>query len=139
MTFCNASGQCYDTYPDDGIWYPPIDDGLDVCTQTTDKSLYQCGYGTHWLYWNVTDYVTTGYNNATIHTNDYGTSTWDGRVMWVDQGLSKPAFEDDLIPEAWFNGTTNTEANHTLWQVTMLSDDPASVDLMTVSRMELLI
>jgi parallel beta-helix repeat protein len=146
MTFCNANGQCWDTHPNDGIWCPPYTDPPEnICEQTQDKGFYMCGYGTHWMYWNVTDYVTPGYNNATIHTNDYGTPySWDGRVMWmvlvvvfedpskpairywVDQGLSKPEYP--TIPEAWFNGSINTEANHTLWQLMMLSDDPMSID-----------
>jgi hypothetical protein len=145
MTFCNATGQCWD-HPT-GIYCPPMEAAHGYpnnCEQTMDEGFYQCGYGTHWLYWNVTPYVTTGYNNATIHTNDYGSTTWDGRVMlmvlvvvfedqnqpeiryWVDQGLSKPEYPD--IPEALFSGFINQSANHTLWQAMMRSDDPISID-----------
>ena len=93
------------------------------------------GYGTHWVYWNVTDCITGGYNNLTVDTTDwtYGDvmhikliaviENMDGfpsdlfptTNYWINQGYvdQPPAYT------TWFNGTINTSRNCTLWHLAL--------------------
>ena len=127
-TFCNAT-QCWNN----NQYIPPVDGAgsPNNCDNDETDGFYMGGYGTHWVYWNVTDYASVGANNLTVNNSDW----WDGRVMWmtmvavlenntkyiemnytINQG-----FEDlDAGGAAdksttWFYGPANNSRNGTLW------------------------
>jgi len=136
-TFCNAIS-CWEN---NQSICDPSEEGC-TCEQDETDGFYGGGCGTTWVYWNVTDKVTTGYNNITI-ANDPNP---DGRTMWVylvvvvddltDYPKSmptvvtnywiNPGYQDD--PEidtnttTWFNGTANNTKNGTLWHLGLCSE-----------------
>ena len=117
----------------------------DPCEQNDSMGWYKGGCGTHWLYWNVTDDVSTGPNNLTVN-NSYN-ATWDGRVMymvlvvvlddmegypptnyWINQGYMDIDTEESHT--TWFNGTINNSAsatNLTLWHLSLCSNGNLSI------------
>ncbi len=93
-----------------------------------------CGYGNYWYYWNVTDIVSNGYNNATVTTNGFDVGTVQGISLvvvyedggdeityWINQGLIYLGTGDTACScrrtesTTWFNGTMDTTQNATLW------------------------
>ena len=123
-TFGNATG-CTDRTID-------ISDKVN-CNQNENEGFYYGGFGTGWVYWNVTDLVTSGTNNATIDNAPDGYPADDGRTFqmylvvvyekdgypqthyWVNQGYT------DIIPgqshTTNFAGTASDATNGTLWQL----------------------
>ena len=113
-TFCDASNTCCTNNRF-------IDDN---CAQTETDGWYKGGSGSHFLYWNVTDKVSTGKNSLSVDQ----TSGWsvDSRCFeiilvvvlddgssptryWINQGYDLPSGTD----ATWFNGAIDT-TNHTL-------------------------
>ncbi|PXF52805.1 MAG: hypothetical protein C4B56_04535 [Candidatus Methanophagaceae archaeon] len=94
-------------------------------TQTDTYGHWECGFGTSHNYWTVN--ATPGINTLSGITNcdcmwkfvdivvDNTTepATHNGR-WWLNQGLWK---EEDCVASytTWFNGSINTNANHTVW------------------------
>ena len=129
-TFCNGTGCC-----DCNQNIPAIITPGDNCEQSESCGFYMGGYGTHWVYWNVTDCITAGYNNLTVDNSGWS----DGRVMhmklvavieemedfpsnlfpttnyWINQGYvdQPPAYT------TWFNGSINSSRNCTLWHLAL--------------------
>lgn len=121
MTICDPSGQC-------------------TCTQNETEGFYGGGCGTTWVYWNVTNNVTSGeQHNITIDNRAQGA---DGRTYWVilvavlenstkysethywvNQGY-EDSYPDDSSNKTttWFNGTIFNETNSTLWHLALCSD-----------------
>ena len=121
ITICNPSGQC-------------------TCTQNETEGFYGGGCGTTWVYWNVTNNVTSGeQHNITIDNRAQGA---DGRTYWVilvavlenstkysethywvNQGY-EDSYPDDSSNKTttWFNGTISNETNSTLWHLALCSD-----------------
>ncbi|CAD7768299.1 hypothetical protein AIOGIFDO_00200 [Candidatus Methanoperedenaceae archaeon GB37] len=93
-----------------------------------------CGYGNYWYYWNVTDIVRNGFNNASVATNGFDVGTVHGVSLvvvyddggdeityWINQGLVYLGTGDTTCScrraesTTWFNGTMPTTQNATLW------------------------
>ncbi|RJS72379.1 MAG: DUF4430 domain-containing protein, partial [Candidatus Syntrophoarchaeum sp. WYZ-LMO15] len=93
-----------------------------------------CGYGNYWYYWNVTDIVRNGFNNASVATNGFDVGTVHGVSLvvvyddgggeityWINQGLIYLGTGDQTCSCAssesttWFNGTMPTTQDATLW------------------------
>ena len=113
-TFCNASNACWTNNRFIN----------DSCAQTETDGWYKGGSGSHFLYWNVTDKVSTGKNSLNVDQ----TSGWsiDGRCYeiilvvvlddgssqtkyWINQGYDLPTGTE----ATWFNGIIDN-TNHTL-------------------------
>ncbi|RLG23253.1 hypothetical protein DRN85_09690, partial [Methanosarcinales archaeon] len=108
------------------------------CSQDESEGHYVGGVATHWLYWNVTEYTTSGYNNATIHTNEnHPPDTWDGRIMWivlvtVVENNTQPRINytvnqgrthiDGTTHTTVFYGGVNPNVNHTLYALALASN-----------------
>ena len=125
-TFCNET-QCWEN--NRSI--------TSTCQQSETDGWYKGGCGTHWVYWNVTNNVSTGSNNITV---DNTNGDWDGSTMWVymvavlenTSKYSKMNYTinqgyEDLAKSSksttWFNGsvTTNPKRNGTLWHLGLAS------------------
>ena len=105
------------------------------CVQTQTDGWYKGGSGSHFVYWNVTDKVSTGKNSLSIDQ----TSGWniDGRCFdiilvvvlddgsrqttkyWINQGYDLPSGTN----ATWFNGTIDN-TDHTLHHFAYGDDDP---------------
>ena len=129
--FCNAT-QCSENNQ-------TICDPSESCTCEQDEydGFYGGGCGTTWVYWNVTNNVTSGeQHNITIDNRAPGA---DGRTMWVvlvvvlenstkyseihywvNQGYED--IEKGDKSTTWFNGTISNETNSTLWHLALCSD-----------------
>jgi hypothetical protein len=112
-TFCNVSNTCWTNNRF-------IDDN---CAQTETDGWYKGGSGSHFLYWNVTDKISTGKNSLSVDQSGWSI---DGRCYeiilvvvlddgssqtryWINQGYDLP----DGTTATWFNGTIDN-TNHTL-------------------------
>jgi len=98
-----------------------------------------CGYGTYWKYWNVTDIVNNGYNNATASTSGFNVGEVNGIALivvyedggeqatfWVNDGYVHlgTAYSCAVTSNTtWFNGTVNTAQNATLWTIYLTGND----------------
>ena len=94
-------------------------------TQNDTCGHWECGFGTSHNYWTVN--ATPGINTLSgitncdcmwkfvdiVVDNTTGPATHNGR-WWLNQGLWK---ERDCVASytTWFNGSINTNANHTVW------------------------
>jgi hypothetical protein len=95
----------------------------DNCTQTETDGWYKGGYGSHFLYWNVTDKISTGKNSLSVDQSGWSV---DGRCYdiilvvvlddgssqtkyWINQGYNLQTGTD----ATWFNGAIDN-TNHTL-------------------------
>ena len=137
-TFCNAT-QCWTNNQS----IPQIDDPNypNNCQNDETDGYYMGGSGTHWVYWNVTDYTSVGANNLTV---DNSNGDWDGRTMWmtmvavlenntkytemhywINQGYEDLA--QGSTSTTWFNGPINNETNSTLWHHALASNDPMRI------------
>ena len=123
-TFCDASNSCWTNNRFIN----------DSCAQTETDGWYKGGSGSHFLYWNVTDKVSTGKNSLNVDQ----TSGWiiDGRCYdiilvvvlddgvspttryWINQGYDLPSGTD----ATWFNGTIDN-TNHTLHHFAYADDN----------------
>ena len=131
-TFCNAT-QCWTNNQSipavNGAGSP------NNCDNDETDGFYMGGCGTHWVYWNVTDYASVGADNLTVNNSDW----WDGRVMWmtmvavlenntkytemhywINQGYEDLA--QGSKSTTWFNGSINNETNSTLWHHALCSN-----------------
>jgi hypothetical protein len=134
VTFENATGGTTNH-----SFYCENESTITDCTQSESEGLYLGGSGTHWLYWNVTEYTTSGSNSATIHTNEnHPPDTWDGRIMWIvlvtvveNNTLSSINYTvnqgrthiDGANHTTVFYGGVNASANHTLYALALASND----------------
>ena len=100
-----------------------------------------CGYGTYWKYWNVTDIVSNGYNNATASTSGFDVGEVNGIALivvyedggeqatfWVNDGYVHlgTGYECAVTSNTtWFNGTVDTTKNATLWTIYLTGDEGA--------------
>ena len=129
-TFCNAT-QCWENNQ-------TICDPSESCTCEQDEydGFYGGGCGTTWVYWNVTNNVTSGeQHNITIDNRAPGA---DGRTMWVylvtvvenktkyspmhywvNQGYED--LESGDTTSTWFNGEIE-DRDSTLWHLALCSD-----------------
>ena len=105
------------------------------CNQNESEGFYSGGSGTRWLYWNVTEHTTSGYNNATVDTTS---ATWDGRIMWivlvtVVENNTQPSINYTINQgrthvgtnqkhTTVFYGGANPNVNHTLYELALTSD-----------------
>ncbi|HJH27878.1 MAG TPA: hypothetical protein C5S37_14210 [Methanophagales archaeon] len=141
-TFCNANEQCFPNSQYIREFEGGCHEPGNRCNRTSDGGFYMGGCGTHWVYWNVTDEVTNGYNNITVDNSDW----WDGRSFWVYLVVAlddMPDYPETLpgttyywinqgyvdLPSGststtWFNGPINTTVNHTLWHLALTSNEP---------------
>ncbi|PXF62197.1 MAG: hypothetical protein C4B59_00885 [Candidatus Methanogaster sp.] len=139
-TFCNATAGCSNCNQD----IPPVDgpNNPNNCDQTECCGYYMGGYGTHWVYWNVTDCITTGSNNLTVDNSNW----WDGRIMhikliavieemeefpsdlfpttnyWINQGYADlgNGNPDPITYTTWFDGPIiSAGRNWTLWHLAL--------------------
>ena len=136
VTFCNATGGCVHH----NRYCPGNDDPNWNCSQNESEGNYTGGWGTHWNYWNVTEYITSGYNNASVDTSN---GNWDGRVMWmvlvtvveiddypethywINQGYEDLTMGDSST--TWFNGTINNTRNATLWEFALANNHKTEI------------
>jgi len=112
-TFCDASNSCWTNNRF-------IDDN---CAQDETDGWYKGGYGSHFLYWNVTDKISAGMNNLSVDQSGWT----DGRCFeiilvvvlddgssqtkyWINQGYDLPSGTE----ATWFNGIIDN-TNHTLY------------------------
>ena len=132
ISFYNGTG-----YANLNKFMTPADD----CSGNTDQDGCYIGGGmggTYWRYWNVTDIVETGYNNATVQWRwtSGGSGGVTGVVLvavynnggapityWINEGFIYLGTSDIYSACAmersttWFNGTMDTTYNATLWTV----------------------
>jgi parallel beta-helix repeat protein len=132
-TFCNATG-CTDR---------TIDLTPANCNQNETEGFYGGGCGTGWVYWNVTDLVESGANNATVDNAPEGYPPGDGRTF---QMYLVVVYEKEGYPQTnyWVNqgymdlaggGTTYTTnfgsaydtTNGTLWQLALAHNDKVEI------------
>ena len=135
-TFCNAT-QCWT----DNQSIPAVDGAgsPNNCQNNETNGFYMGGSGTHWVYWNVTNNVSTGSNNITVDNTDW----WDGRCMWVYmvavlENTTKysemhywvnQGYEDlgATTSTTWFNGPVTTGRNGTLWHLALCAGQSKGV------------
>ncbi len=136
-TFCNAT-QCWT----DNQSIPAFNNGGNPatnCDHDETDGFYMGGSGTHWVYWNVTNNVSTGSNNITVDNTDW----WDGRCMWVYmvavlENTTKysemhywvnQGYEDlgATTSTTWFNGPVTTGRNGTLWHLALTAGSSEGV------------
>ena len=136
-TFCNAT-QCWEN--NQTICDPS--EASCTCVQDEYDGFYGGGCGTTWVYWNVTNNVTSGeQHNITIDNRAPGA---DGRTMWVylvavledsttysemhywvNQGYED--LEADDVSTTWFSGPVTTGRNGTLWHLALTAGESEGV------------
>jgi len=137
-TFCNPT-DCFEC----NQYIPPVSGAGSPsnCNQTECCGYYMGGFGTHWVYWNVTDCITTGSNSLSVDNSDweYG-DVMHMKLVAVIENMED--FPSDLFPTTnywinqgywtlssanptyttWFNGNIN-QRDCTLWHYALANHE----------------